>query len=192
MLYLYGYRSTLSMHSLTFLVVTASREILPINKNFIINFCVGIMRYLNRIFIDNWQRNINLNSMYKLRFHITESILCLHVTNPLTLWRLVIHAGTARCNNRNSAFFLRKLCVLNESQNKERLLPPSALTDCILCSLRCVYAVWYAMYLYMCSQFFCLRIGRAHGLNFRLSTLLHFYNKQLPFYNKQLNFPTYH
>jgi hypothetical protein len=36
MLYLYGYSSTLSMHSLTFLVVTASRETLPINKVFII------------------------------------------------------------------------------------------------------------------------------------------------------------
>ena len=69
------------MHSLTFLVVTASRETLPINKIFIINFCVGIMRYLNRIFINNWQPNINLNNIYKLRFHVTA--LCLPLSRTI-------------------------------------------------------------------------------------------------------------
>jgi len=45
----------MSKHSLAFLVLTASRETLPTNKIFIIDFCVEITRYLNRILliIDN-------------------------------------------------------------------------------------------------------------------------------------------
>jgi len=90
MLYLYDYSSTLSMHSLTFMFVTASRETLTINKIFIINFCVGIMRYLNRIFINNWQPNINLNNTYKLRFHVTESILCLSLSRTIYITESIL------------------------------------------------------------------------------------------------------
>ena len=90
MLYLYDYSSTLSMHSLTFMFVTASRETLTINKIFIINFCVAIMRYLNRIFINNWQPNINLNNTYKLRFHVTESILCLSLSRTIYITESIL------------------------------------------------------------------------------------------------------
>jgi hypothetical protein len=55
---------------------------------------------------------------------------------------LVIHIRTDRFNNRKSAFFdVMYLCVLKESQNKERLLPLSTLTNWILNSIRCVCIV---------------------------------------------------
>jgi hypothetical protein len=35
----------------------------PINKIFVINFCVRSMIYLNRNFINNWQHSINHNNI---------------------------------------------------------------------------------------------------------------------------------
>ena len=129
--------------------MTASRETLAINKIFINNFCVGIMRYLNRILLIignpililtifiNWDSTLQKSHCLSLSRTIyiiertpcqtvnspvsfTESILCLHVTNPLTLWRLVIHKRTERFSNRSSAFFLYKLLMCFERISEQR------------------------------------------------------------------------